>query len=196
MLKWDSAWALLVTKLMGAVMYIITNWRGKYYSDYLLTMRMEINNKYNICKWIKRSAQWGINFLSFFMSQTESPTYMTVEKWSVGGWFSVDCKLSRTCKRFNTDQCNGTCYPYVFLHGLKTSWEFPYKSGRPALISPSRQERKQKLYPPREKSWDHRLLLQRTLSSLGQSMSPAWSQILAATELIFSFPLSSGAACG
>ncbi|GAB6153684.1 hypothetical protein JCM17380_24340 [Desulfosporosinus burensis] len=29
----------------------------------------------------------------------------------------MDCKLSKTCKRFNTDQCNVTCYPYVFLHG-------------------------------------------------------------------------------
>lgn len=29
----------------------------------------------------------------------------------------MDCKMSRTCKRYNTDQCNIYCYPYVFIHG-------------------------------------------------------------------------------
>ena len=28
----------------------------------------------------------------------------------------MNCKLSRTCKLYNTDQCTDQCYPFVFLH--------------------------------------------------------------------------------
>lgn len=29
----------------------------------------------------------------------------------------MDCKLSRQCKKYNTEYCNDNCYPYVFTHG-------------------------------------------------------------------------------
>lgn len=29
----------------------------------------------------------------------------------------MDCKLSKTCKRVNTENCSIYCYPYVFIHG-------------------------------------------------------------------------------
>ena len=29
----------------------------------------------------------------------------------------MDCKFSRTCKNYETEQCNVYCYPYVFIHG-------------------------------------------------------------------------------
>lgn len=31
---------------------------------------------------------------------------------------AMDCRFTRTCKKYNTPDCNVTCYPFVLMHGL------------------------------------------------------------------------------
>lgn len=34
------------------------------------------------------------------------------------GGFRMECRFYRTCKKYKTNECGPTCYPFVMLHGL------------------------------------------------------------------------------
>ena len=44
----------------------------------------------------------------------------------------MDCKFYRTCKKYGTEDCNSTCYPYIMLHGLSGTGGFYNTSNIPS----------------------------------------------------------------